>query len=61
MIYNGHGDVLPPIVIHNGQISKTAEDFFIPRLSFVNSGNGKMNYDVSVRAIETIVGCVCFF
>ena len=56
MCYNGNGDVLEPVIIHNGQITDKVEQNFEHAITFVHTRNAQLNYDTSVKILELIEG-----
>ena len=54
--YNGNGDVLPPILVHSGQINDIVQQNFEPFVSFVHTPNGLLNYDVAAKVVDIIHG-----
>ena len=60
MPYNGDGEILKPIVIHNGKIQDKVQDYFDPNIGFVDTLDGKLNYDATLRVLEHIEVSVNF-
>ena len=56
IIYNGNGDVLPPIIIHGGEIKEKVQKNYEPKLAFVQTRQGQVNYDVPLKVVEIIEG-----
>ena len=52
--YNGRGVMIKPIVIHGDELIAKVTDHFAPYLGFIQTVNGKLNYDVPLRLLEYI-------
>ena len=54
ILYNEVGQILKPIILHSGEISKKAEANFKADIGFVQTADGKVNFEVPVRVLEFI-------